>query len=76
MFENFLYHTLLSIRNDQELSRKTVVVFMDNAKIHKHFAIGDTVRKMKGVLMFNCEYSPWLNPVEQWFRFLKRKTRE
>ena len=36
LFENFLYETVLAIRKDQSLSQKKIILFMDNAVIHKH----------------------------------------
>jgi transposase len=71
VFENFIYHTLLSIRNDKLLSERKVVLLIDNAPIHKSLRVLETARAMKAVLIFNAEYSPWLNPVEQFFKFLK-----
>jgi hypothetical protein len=35
LFENFIYHTLVSIRNDKELCEKKVILLLDNARIHK-----------------------------------------
>jgi transposase len=44
---------------------------MDNAVIHKHSKVLETARKFKVNVLFNAEYSPWLNPVEQLFGHLK-----
>ena len=76
LFENFVYQALLSVRTDSQLKEKDVVVFMDNAKIHLHPVIMETARRMKAHVVFNCEYSPWLNPIEQIFMVLKRRIRE
>ena len=46
---------------------------MDNAVIHRHSLVLETARKMKVNVLFNAEYSPWLNPVEQLFRHIKSK---
>jgi len=35
LFENFIYQTLVSVRNDKELSSKKVLLLLDNASIHK-----------------------------------------
>jgi hypothetical protein len=35
LFENFIYHTLASVRNDKELCSKKVLLLLDNAQIHK-----------------------------------------
>jgi transposase len=48
-----------------------VVLFMDNAIIHKYSEVLETARKMKVHVLFNAEYSPWLNPVEQLFSHIK-----
>ena len=45
---------------------------MDNAVIHKHSVVLETIRKMKVNLLFNAEYSPWLNPIEQLFGYIKK----
>jgi len=42
MFENFVYHTLLSIRKDRKTAYKDIVLFMDNAIIHKHSQVLET----------------------------------
>lgn len=73
IFENFVYQTLLSLRKDKDLMDKDIVLLMDNAAIHKHSQVKETARKMKVNILFNAEYSPWLNPIEQLFRYLKEK---
>ena len=71
-----MYQALLSVRRDPEYKDKDVVVFMDNAVIHKHSQVLETCRKMKVNVLFNAEYSPWLNPIEQLFRKIKDKLRD
>lgn len=73
MFENFVYQTLLSVRTDERVREKDVVLLMDNAVIHRHSQVLETARKMKVNVLFNAEYSPELNPIEQLFRHLKEK---
>ena len=68
-----MYHTLRSVRTDSELQKKQVVLFMDNAVIHKHSDVLETARKMKVNVLFNAQYSPWLNPIEQLFGYIKKK---
>ena len=34
VFENFIYETLLSIRNDKELGSKDIILLMDNVRFH------------------------------------------
>jgi transposase len=71
LFENFIYHTLVSIRNDKELCERKVILLLDNARIHKTIYLKDTIKKMKALALFNASYSPWLNPVEQLFKHFK-----
>lgn len=73
LFENFIYHTLRSVRTDKELHSKKVVLLMDNAVIHKYSEMLATARKFKVNVLFNAEYSPWLNPIEQLFSFTKKE---
>jgi transposase len=44
---------------------------MDNAVIHRHSAVLDTCTRLKVNVLYNAEYSPWLNPVEQLFGYVK-----
>jgi len=46
-------------------------MFLDNARVHKHPLVIETLEKMDVVVLFNSAYSPWLNPVEQLFAKLK-----
>jgi len=48
---------------------------MDNAIIHKYSHVLETARKMKVHVLFNAEYSPWLNPVEMLFSHIKKNLR-
>lgn len=66
---------LLSIRRDHR-SEKDIVILMDNAVIHKHSAVLETARKFRVNVLFNAEYSPWLNPVEQLFGYVKKELRD
>lgn len=54
LFENFIYHTLRSVRSDRQLQHKTIVLFMDNAVIHKHSEVLETARRMRVNVMFNA----------------------
>lgn len=42
LFENFLYRTLRSIRTNPLTKNQSVLVFMDNAVIHKHSWVLET----------------------------------
>jgi len=50
-----------------------VYLFMDNATIHKGAFVKRTIRS-KGVhTLFNCAYSPHLNPIEHLFGLVKHR---
>ena len=76
MFDNFLHRLLKKLRTDKETKHKHIVVLMDNATIHKHSSIYETARRFKVNVLLNAQYSPWLNPVEQLFNFIKRALRK
>ena len=60
------------VRRNEEYKYRKVILFMDNALIHRHSQVLETARKFKVNVLFNAEYSPWLNPIEQLFQSLKR----
>lgn len=72
MFENFLFELLRSIRQDPERRGRPLVILMDNAAIHGSPIVMETVGSMKVILLLNAQYSPNLNPVEQFFGQLKQ----
>lgn len=55
------------------MAKKDVILLMDNAVIHKHSAVLETARNFKVNVLFNAEYSPWLNPIEQLFGLIKKR---
>lgn len=75
VFENFLYETLASLRRQPESRSKRIVVFLDNAQVHKTPAVQTLASKMGVVLLYSAPYSPWLMPVEQLHNRLKRTIR-
>ena len=75
VFENFVYRTLYSVRTSALTRDKDVLLFMDNAVIHRHSQVLETCKLLKCHVLFNAQYSPWLNPVEQLFGYLKRKVK-
>lgn len=75
LFENFLFETVKGLRSNPENDEKDIVIFLDNAKIHKHPIVLESMKKMRVHVVFNSQYSPWLNPVEQLFLAIKRKLR-
>ena len=54
VFENFVYHTLHSLRSSESDAEKDILVFMDNAVIHKHSNVLETCRKFKANVLFNA----------------------
>jgi transposase len=76
VFDNFLHRLLTKLRTDKSTKHKHIVVLMDNATIHKHSSIYETARRFKVNVLFNAQYSPWLNPVEQLFNYIKRTLRK
>lgn len=72
VFENFIFRVLHKLRVDRDTKNKQIVLLMDNATIHKHECVYATARKFKANVLLNAQYSPWLNPVEQVFNFVKR----
>ena len=49
---------------------------MDNAVIHKQSAVKETASLMGVHVLFNAEYSPWLNPIELLFNQIKKKLKD
>ena len=49
---------------------------LDNARVHTHESILDLAQEYDITMLFNAEYSPHLNPVEQLFGQLKRLLRQ
>ena len=43
IFENFIYHCLKKLRTDPTTRHKHIVVLMDNATIHKHSSVKETI---------------------------------
>ena len=76
VFENFPQQMVLGVRQDRSLDGRNIVLLLDNAKIHHHSIVMETARRMKVNVLFNAEYSPWLNPVESLFAHFKRTIKE
>jgi transposase len=75
LFENFLFHTINHLRSLPKNRGKEIVVFMDNARIHKHPLVIESLKLSKVHVLFNSQYSPWLNPIEQFFSLIKKRLR-
>jgi hypothetical protein len=54
LFENFLYRILNKLRQRADTKNKTLVVLLDNARIHTNSQIETTAAKMGAVLLFNA----------------------
>ena len=76
VFDNFIYELLLIIRRDRRYDNRVVVIFMDNATIHRQEIVTKTVLGMKVFLLYTPQYSPQLNPVEKFFKYVKTKLRD
>ena len=53
VFENFIFKMLEGVRKKEEFNGKPVVLLMDNATIHKHPMVVETVLRMKAILLYN-----------------------
>ncbi len=71
VFEHFIRRLMEWLRNDPRLMRRRVVLLMDNATIHHHQHVLATALNYRALLLFNPPYSPFLNPVENFFKQLK-----
>jgi transposase len=75
LIENFVYRVLRHVRSDPRTAEKPIVLLMDNAVVHRHTSVIDICQKMRATILFNAQYSPWLNPIEYLFGILKRELR-
>ena len=64
LYENFVREMITNVRLKPENTGRPIVILMDNARIHKYPLVIDTLKKLQVHVIFNSEYSPWLNPVE------------
>jgi transposase len=72
LFEDVLFQMLSKFRSDEHTKDKAIVLFMDNATFHHHSRVLELCQTMKVNVLFNAEYSPWLNPIELLFGYVKR----
>jgi transposase len=54
IFENFLYRTLNSFRQNPKFKDKHIIILMDNATIHKRHTVFETAQKMNASILFNA----------------------
>ena len=64
---------LHKLRSERAYMNKDIVLLMDNAKFHHHSKVLETCKLMKVNVLFNAEYSPWLNPIENFFGHVKKQ---
>ena len=76
VFENFIYELLMKVRGDRSNDRRPVVLFMDNATIHRQPLVIKTVLGMRVFLLYTPQYSPQLNPVERFFKYVKSNLKD
>jgi transposase len=72
LFENFLFETIRKLRVDEDSKNKQVVVFLDNAKVHKHPWMHELADRLRVTILYSAPYLPWLQPVETLHEDLKR----
>ncbi len=71
VFAAFIEQLLTKMRADQHLNGRQLVVFMDNAMIHRGPLVRRAVARHDALALFNCPYSPDFNPIENYFASLK-----
>ena len=53
VFENFVFRLLDYVRKEERYEGRHIVLLMDNATIHKHPMVVDTIIRMKCILLYN-----------------------
>ncbi len=54
VYENFIYEVLNYVRSDESMKERKIVLFMDNARIHVHKNVIDTIMDMKAILILSA----------------------
>jgi hypothetical protein len=54
IFENFIYHMLVSVTTSEDFANKDIILFMDNAVIHRHSRVLETCKKFHVNVIFNA----------------------
>ena len=70
LFEYWMENMLL-----QDIEKESVII-MDNARFHRKKELEKLATNAKCSVLFLPPYSPDLNPIEQFWSWLKRKLRE
>ena len=76
VFDHFIYKLLEHVRGQRRYDGRPVVLLMDNATIHRHPRVVDTILGMRCLLLYNPQYSPHLNPVERYFKRVKKTIKQ
>jgi transposase len=78
LFANFVDAMLQAVADSPkyQANPRPVLLFMDNATIHRSKVVRNVVNRRGAFAMFNAAYSPFLNPVELYFSLLKRRVRK
>ena len=71
IFEQFLFYTVKALRARRDCQGKTIVIQLDNARVHKTPSVLATAKRLGVVVLFSCPYSPFYAGVEQVFNYLK-----
>ena len=45
------------------MKQKPIVVYLDTARVHTQQQVLDLADQLDVIMLFNAEYSPWINPV-------------
>ena len=53
VFENFVHKVLTHVRESPKYRGRRIVILMDNATIHHHLHVIDSILAMKVILLFN-----------------------
>jgi len=73
--EDFIAYLYLMVPKEyDDFKNKKLVFFMDNCSIHKSEMFKNSIEQ-DYVVLYNAPYTPYLNPIEQAFSFIKRRVR-
>jgi transposase len=72
IFEQFMFHTLGTMRKDPQFRAKNIVVLLDNSTTHKASLLQKLADQLQVNFLFSAPYSPFLQPAESLFSVLKR----
>ena len=66
LFANYVHRTVDALQHSEDYQGKElrIILFMDNAGLHQHRMVHDSLRALGAHVVYNAQYSPWLNPIE------------